>query len=446
MKRIFISRSKLWSTRIELILLLMTMSVLTLNAQDDSSDPYSKADRFVASLVKSTGADARCDVFTQLNIDDLEKSEIEKLIRNGRYIKSITFTKSGYLVVSESNVENIQQMCITIPYYCFKKEVNKEFKKGWALTYYNSEQGFAIFDKNPAITKQVYTEIKTWKEDVNKKIAKWNAKGFYVTIVRGVCNLILQKGRGENTEQCYALYICSKDDEVFIEGIQKYKDEGWIVSSSAKGYNEFGNFDDYRVIFDKTSKEKAQNQDILLLGTSGGEDSLRAKIEDGYRIARIWGGWEGRDYAAERTARAERAAKRAASSEKTDWLGIIGGIVGGVSELAGGNSSRGVSNYGASSSSDTENIYNKSSGNGFGGNSSSSKNGDSSKANHANWQSLEKSYSGYESTLIRMSNSSDIDKQEVRRIQNKMREIREKIRVQSGGHQRAVSQWENWNP
>ena len=45
-----------------------------------------------------------------------------------------------------------------------------------------------------------------------------------------------------------------------------------------------------------------------------------------------------------------------------------------------------------------------------------------------------------------MSNSSNIDKQEVRSIQRKMRDIREKIRVQSGGHQRATSQWENWNP
>jgi hypothetical protein len=36
--------------------------------------------------------------------------------------------------------------------------------------------------------------------------------------------------------------------------------------------------------------------------------------------------------------------------------------------------------------------------------------------------------------------------QEVRSIQRKMKEIREKIATQSGGHQRAVSQWENWNP
>jgi len=83
---------------------------------------------------------------------------------------------------------------------------------------------------------------------------------------------------------------------------------------------------------------------------------------------------------------------------------------------------------------------------GGGHSSNTSRNKVTSKSNHANWRSLEQSYSNYESQLIRMSNSSNIDKQEVRSIQRKMRDIREKIRVQSGGHQRATSQWENWNP
>lgn len=80
------------------------------------------------------------------------------------------------------------------------------------------------------------------------------------------------------------------------------------------------------------------------------------------------------------------------------------------------------------------------------GSSGKSRNANSSGANHANWSSLERSYDNYESQLIRMSNSSNIDKQEVRSIQRKMKEIREKISKQSGGHTRAVSQWENWNP
>ena len=80
------------------------------------------------------------------------------------------------------------------------------------------------------------------------------------------------------------------------------------------------------------------------------------------------------------------------------------------------------------------------------GSSGKSKSAESSGVNHANWSSLERSYDNYESQLIRMSNSSNIDKQEVRSIQKKMKEIREKILKQSGGHQRTVSQWESWNP
>lgn len=80
------------------------------------------------------------------------------------------------------------------------------------------------------------------------------------------------------------------------------------------------------------------------------------------------------------------------------------------------------------------------------GSSSKSKSAESSGNNHANWSSLERSYDSYESQLIRISNSSNIDKQEVRSIQRKMKEIREKISKQSGGHKRAISQWENWNP
>lgn len=81
--------------------------------------------------------------------------------------------------------------------------------------------------------------------------------------------------------------------------------------------------------------------------------------------------------------------------------------------------------------------------------SSSSKRNDntsSSKANHANWRALDNAYSGYEDQLIRMKSSGNYDKQEVKNIQRKMRDIRDKIYKQSGGHQRAVSSMESWNP
>ncbi len=88
----------------------------------------------------------------------------------------------------------------------------------------------------------------------------------------------------------------------------------------------------------------------------------------------------------------------------------------------------------------------------MGGTSSSSSGGKvggntSSKASYANWSALDRAYGGYEDQLIRMKDSGNYDKQEVRNIQNKMKDIRAKILKQSGGsHQRAASPMESWNP
>lgn len=448
MVKFFFSKSKFWDMRIFLMFLLLTVSSQILYAynlhvrnsfdkvesQTSSSEKVLKDDRIVVSLIEADGVDARCDVFSKLHLSNSDSNEIEELIRNGRYIKSITPTKFGILVVSVPNVENIPQMCTTIPAYALKKEVDKKFKEGWSLSYYNNIRDYAIFDRNPAITQQIYTQFKIWKKDAKDKIAKWNAKGFYLTaVIFG--NVILQNGHGNNIEQSAASLTCYKRDDEFIKGIQKHKDDGWVVSSSVKFYNDHGDYDSYYTIFDKANNESKQEQKIILLGTNNGIDEFRTHLDSKYKIDRIWGGWKYVDYAAQRAA---------AAAYKPDWMGIVNGIVTGVSELAGGNSS---SNMTSASAGVMENVNSEATGDtSRKKTSNTSAKGNASNANHANWHSLEKSYSGYESTLIRMSNSSDIDKQEVRRIQKKMREIREKIRIQSGGHQRAVSQWENWNP
>lgn len=72
--------------------------------------------------------------------------------------------------------------------------------------------------------------------------------------------------------------------------------------------------------------------------------------------------------------------------------------------------------------------------------------GSSPKANHANWTALENAYLGDESLLSKMKISGNYDKQEVKRIQRRMKETREKIYKQSGGHQRSISPLEEWNP
>lgn len=78
-------------------------------------------------------------------------------------------------------------------------------------------------------------------------------------------------------------------------------------------------------------------------------------------------------------------------------------------------------------------------------NYSSTQHGSTTKNNHANWKALDRAYGGYEDQLIRMKSSGNYDKQEVRNIQRKMKDIRKKIYEQSG-HNRAISSMENWTP
>ena len=68
------------------------------------------------------------------------------------------------------------------------------------------------------------------------------------------------------------------------------------------------------------------------------------------------------------------------------------------------------------------------------------------KVSYANWKSLDVSYGDYEEQLIKMKTYGNYNVDEVRRIQKEMKELRGKIYKQSGGHVRAVSPMETWNP
>lgn len=110
----------------------------------------------------------------------------------------------------------------------------------------------------------------------------------------------------------------------------------------------------------------------------------------------------------------------------------VNGVSAPSSNLSSGGSSGGYDTSGSSMS----------------GSSAHGHSSDSStkKASHANWRALDSAYDGYETTLMRMRDSRNYDKSEVRSIQRKMKDIRKKIYEQSGGHNRAVSSMENWNP
>lgn len=347
---------------------------------------------------------------------------LDSLKNNGRYVISITTTKFGTFIIHEDNTKKIEQMFMKIPGYAIKKECEKHFKKGWALQYYNAERDYAIFYKNPLITKQTFVKLETWKKNFSSKMQKWNSQGLYL-LVTGYCDGVLQNGRTDSLSQQAFTISCYENDDKLVNKISSMAAEGWFVSSMGKYYSKYGNSDTFTVVFDSGQANKSKQ--VAIIEFKEEMDSVVSVLNDGYKIEKMFCGWENRNFQKE---------KEMADSYKADWLGILGGIVSSVSSLAGGNSS---------SSSD----YTTDSGSsGYSGNSSSnSSTSKSSKVNHANWRSLDNSYNGYESQLIRISNSSNIDKQEVKRIQGKMKEIRKKIYEQSG-HNRAVSQWENWNP
>lgn len=401
-----------------------------------ASDAQSRKDgRVLINLTQSNGNDVKINYYQNPLLtggmyrykDTPPDSRLVALSDSGRYVKSITTAKFGTIVIHEKNIHDVQQMFTSIPSYALKKELGKYFKAGWVLSYYNKERGYAVFDKNPVVTKQEYVKLPVGKDKLPSAVSKYNEKGFYVMLV-DYYDAVIQNGHGGNIVQKGTSFSCYSGDSELLNGLDQLTGEGWKISSASKYYNKVGDYDSYVVILDKVNEETEMGgQRILIAETDEDVQNFLSSAKANYIVQNMWCGWENRNYARE----AEMA-----ESYKPDWLGILSGITTGVSQLAGAGSS-GSESYSGS----TEGSY--SSGAGSSGTSKSSK---ASGANHANWSSLERSYSGYESQLIRMSNSANIDKQEVRSIQRKMKEIREKIAKQSGGHQRAVSQWENWNP
>ena len=380
----------------------------------------------IIAMSKNCPASQKCEFFHRF----VTEEDLQSIINMGRYVESVTYTKFGTFVVYRDNTDAVHQMLEFVPRYDIEKECKKMFKKGYSLKYYNQEQKYAIFDKNPKVTKQSFVEINSSKKNVNEKISKLNQKGLYVTIIENT-TAVLQNGFDGNIQQMTKTIIVNNGEELQSQHeIQSLLSEGWMISSVSKSYNHYGNWSLYRIMFDKLNDTTSDN--LQLIGLVEKQEELTKFLQDNndqeFKIFKTWCGWENRDYAHD----AELAA-----SYDTDWSGILGGLSSSLSALAGGS-------IGNNETGTVDNNYSSPVDNGV--NPSNSRGGKVSKANHANWSSLERSYSNYESQLIRMSNTSNIDLQEVRSIQKKMRDIREKIKVQSGGHERAVSQWENWTP
>lgn len=384
-----------------------------------AQDTQSRKDGYVVvSLSKSVDNDTKYEIISNSG------TTCEMLRSQGRYIVSMVYTKFGLVVVHKKNTEAIEQIFDNIPAYKLKQKLKEHFKNGFSVSYYNSQQHYAIFDKNPKITTQDYVK------DINqKKLDKYNSKGLYYKHLWNTDGVV-QNGH-DFVIQHYASFIAHNAEVETLKHCIEYLQRGWKVESFYSSYNQYGDWNQYKMILDKSQDAESSLQEMVGIINTEGELSkfLSEYKSSGYTLSSIWCGWEPQDYS-----------KRYTSSDDSEsFLDILGGLISTGSKLASGNvTDTPTQSYSDSSTNYTSDSPSSSS-------SSKSSSSQTSKVNHANWKSLDNSYNGYESQLIRMSNSSSINKQEVRNIQKKMKEIRQKIYQQSG-HQRAVSQWENWNP
>lgn len=364
--------------------------------------------------------------------DDKEKTiKLQNIINEGRYIVSAIQTdNSNIIVLHKRNTNSIKQICEAISMSDFKKTLAKRFKQGLP---FKARSGYwdpiVIFEENPKITMQEFV-IKT---NMEKKIQKMNAKGKRIINVSKGIEFVVQSGF-EGINQNFE-YFSSKSR--FLETVKKRASEGWIVGSMSTSLHYFTYNNSYRTTYDVIFEKQDNDQDshdnnfVVVDIESELADAITNNATNGYYISKIGGQWENRDEI--------RKHQEEVMNQKTDWLGLLGGLVTTTTSLISGSSNgSSVSTLQGSTSYDSQTSK--------GSSSKGSSKGDSSKASYANWSSLDKSYSDYESQLIRMSNSSNINKQEVQQIQRKMKEIREKIKKQSGGHERAISQWETWIP
>lgn len=384
-----------------------------------AQDTQSRKDGYVVvSLSKTVDNDTKYEVIGKSG------KTCEILRSQGRYIVSMIYTKFGIVVVHKKNKEAIEQIFDHIRPYELKKKLKEHFKKGFSISYYNPQQYYAIFDKNPKITIQDYV-----KDISQKDLDKYNSKGLYFKHLWNTQGVV-QNGH-DFVIQHYKSFIGKNSESETLKYCIGYLQRGWKVESFYSSYNQYGDWNCYRMFLDKSPDAESGLQELV--GIINTEEELSKFLSEyktsGYELASVWGGWEPRDYNKNYTS----------SDDSESFLDILGGLISTGSKLASGNViDAPTQNYSSSSTDYNSDTPSTSS-------SSRPSSSRTSKVNHANWKSLDNSYNGYESQLIRMSNSSSINKQEVRNIQKKMKEIRQKIYQQSG-HQRAVSQWENWNP
>jgi hypothetical protein len=115
-------------------------------------------------------------------------------------------TREGILVLHRTNTEAVEQHFAVVAAGELKSECCEQFDNGYAVTYYNKDGGFAIFDKDPTVTKQ---EI-VGKLD-QKSLKKFNDKGMYVVAGSDEAYVLQERHDGIVRQTIESLPACGAD-------------------------------------------------------------------------------------------------------------------------------------------------------------------------------------------------------------------------------------------
>jgi hypothetical protein len=227
--------------------------------------------------------DLKHDVYRDCNNGLQIKPIVNDLIKNGRYIKSIVNTKFGVIVLHESNANNVEQIYANIELNKLKAECNKYFKSGYVVDYYNKNGGYALFKKDPNITKQLVLKCVS-----QSQLNKLNSKALFV-IVDNYSSVIVQNGHNDIEEQ-----VVSKHPSMYRLLCNSYYAkcaDGWIVGSVADNYDYEEDSYQYSVVYNKVKPQYRKNQDMLdILTEDKLSEYLNRKSKAQCRLVNIWGG------------------------------------------------------------------------------------------------------------------------------------------------------------
>jgi hypothetical protein len=248
------------------------------NAQENKKDGA-----FVVYTMNTDEVDLKHDIYRDCpNASQIEPI-VNNLIKTGRYIKSIVNTKFGVIVLHESNTNNVEQIYVNVELNKLKAECNRYFKSGYVVDYYNKNGGYALFKKDPKVTKQsVLGSLK------QSQLEKLNKDGMFI-VVDNYSSVVVQNGRDDIEEQ-----VIGKHPSMYRLLCNSYYAkcaDGWTVGAVADDYDSEGDSYQYSVVYNKVKPLYRKNQDMLdILTENKLTEYLNKKGKAQCCLVNIWGG------------------------------------------------------------------------------------------------------------------------------------------------------------